>query len=111
MARPIRRNYDFAGAFVMLSGLFHLPLFLIEGTSPHTKLMFFVGLVWMGIGLWLRGRHRWLAYIAFVLMLFGAVYAFAQFGGTWWWWLIFLMDILAVYYLFRILWPNKKAPH
>jgi len=113
MARPIRRNYDIAGAFVMLSGLLHLPLVVLEGWNAQTKFFLIMGLIWIGMGLWLRGRHRWLAYIAYILVLIGAVINFAAMGntsiGSWWWLLILIMDFLAIFHLFKILWANNPA--
>jgi len=67
--RPIRRNYDIAGAFVMLSGLLYVPVFLLEGMGPRTKFFILLGIVLIGLGLWLRGRRRWLAYILYIVML------------------------------------------
>ncbi len=108
--RPIRRHYDIAGAFVMLSGLFHLPLFWLEGLSPRTKALFVIGILWIVMGLLLRRRHRWLAYVAFIAMLIGVVASIASFStGIWMWYLIFLMDLLAAIFLFRILWANNPA--
>lgn len=92
----------------MLSGLFHLPLFWLEGISPRTKALFVIGILWIIMGLMLRRRHRWLAYVAFFLMLVGIVASVMSLGtGLWWWYLIGLMDVLAAFYLFRILWADR----
>jgi len=108
---PIRRNYDFAGAFVMLSGLLHLPLGLLEGWTPRTKVFLVYGLVFLVMGLVLRKRYRWLAYVAYVLLLIGMLVTLVSMGtsnlGIWYWMIIMALQAIAVYKLFRILWAPK----
>lgn len=109
--KPIRRNYDVAGAFVMLSGLLYLPVFLLEGLGPRTKVFIGLGIVLIALGLWVRGRRRWLAYILYVLMLFVFLGTLIAMGtssiGAWWWVIILVLNLLAIYHLFRILWADK----
>ncbi len=70
--------------------------------------------VWVLIGVGLMRHLRWLAYIAFLLGLMGAIYAFGAgmsafgmlsltFFG------IALADLLAVVLLFAILWRNRPV--
>lgn len=112
--RPIRRDYDIAGAFVMLSGLLYVPLFSMEGWGPRTKGFLIIGLILIALGLWLRGRRRWLAYACYFLMLFGilgTLFAMSTSSvATWWWGLIILLKVLAAFWLFRILWADKVTP-
>ncbi len=115
--RPIRRLYDFAGAFVMLAGLLQIPLFLLEGWGPRTQVMMALGVFWVILGLALRGRRRWLAWVCYFLTLLGIPATLVMMStssiGNWWWLLIALMHILAAYQLFRILWfdnARTQAP-
>ena len=109
--RPIRRNYDIAGAFVMLSGLLYIPVFLLEGWDGRTKAFIAIGLFFLVTGLILRQRRRWLAYVMYVLMLVALIVSLVSMGtssiGAWWWILIMILQALAVYHLFRILWSPK----
>ena len=106
---PIRRNYDIAGAFVMLAGLFSLPPILIEGWTGRTQFFLIMGLIWIGLGLFLRGRRRWSAYVAYLLSLLGFLVTLIGKGESWWWWLIIILHALAAFHLFRILWADKPA--
>lgn len=109
--KPIRRNYDIAGAFVMLSGLLYMPVFLLESWNGRTKAFLILGLVFLILGLVLRKRHRWLAYIVYVLTLIGMLITFIAMGtseiGAWWWAIIMILQVLGVYHLFRLLWAPK----
>jgi len=111
MARPIRRNYDIAGAFIMLSGMLYIPLFLLEGWDVRTKSFLFLGVILLAIGLLLRGRRRWLAYVAYVLILISMLVTLIGMGtssiGAWWWVIIMILQVLGVYHLFRLLWAPK----
>ena len=109
--RPIRRNYDIAGAFVMPSGLLYIPVFLLDSWNFQTKFLLIFGLILLATGLLLRGRYRWLAYVAYILSLFGLLVSLVCMGtspvGAWWWGIVMLLQALAVYNLFRILWAPK----
>lgn len=111
MSKPIRRNYDIAGAFVMLSGLLYMPVFLLESWNGRTQGFLIFGLIFLIMGLFLRGRRRWLAYIAYFLTLIAMLVTLVAMGtssiGAWWWALIMIFQVLAVYKLFRILWAPK----
>lgn len=108
---PIRRNYDFAGAYVMLSGLLYLPIFLLESWNGRTQAFLIFGLFFILLGWFLRGRRRWLAYIAYILSLLALLVTFIAMGtsaiGAWWWVLIMILQALAIFSLFRILWVPK----
>jgi len=108
---PIRRNYDVAGAFVMLAGLLHIPLFLLDGWNGQTKFFLIYGIIFLTMGLVLRRRYRWLAYIAYILTLIGLLITLISMGtssiGAWWWLIIMALQAVAVYKLFRILWAPK----
>ena len=109
--RPIRRNYDIAGAFVMLSGLLYIPIFMLESWNTRTQAFLVMGLFFLIAGLVLRKRHRWLAYVLYVLCLVAILVTLIAMGtstiGTWWWVVLMLIQVLAVYNLFRILWAPK----
>ncbi len=109
--KPIRRNYDIAGAFIMLSGLLYIPLFLLEGWSARTQGFLVFGLFFLVLGLLLRGRRRWLAYIAYVLTLIAMLVTLIAMGtssiGAWWWMLIMILQVIGVFHLFRLLWAPK----
>lgn len=111
MKNPIRRNYDFAGAFVMLSGLLYLPVFLLESWNGRTQAFVILGLFFILLGWFLRGRRRWLAYIAYVLTLLALLVTFVAMGtssiGAWWWVLVMLLQALSIFSLFKILWAPK----
>lgn len=109
--KPIRRNYDIAGAFVMLSGLLYIPVFLLESWNGRTQGFLIFGLFFLVMGLFLRGRRRWLAYIAYILTLIAMLVTLVAMGtspiGIWWWAVIMILQVLAVLNLFRILWAPK----
>jgi len=65
----IRRNYDFAGLFVMLSGLLYALTFLVNGWGALSKTLLIIGILFLVMGFLLRKRLRWLAYFAYVFML------------------------------------------
>lgn len=111
MARPIRRNYDFAGLFVMLSGLLYIPVFLLDSWNGQTKFFMIFGVIVLLMGLILRGRYRWLAYVAYMMSLVGMLVTLVAMGtspvGIWWWAIIMILQFLAVFKLFGIIWAPK----
>jgi len=101
-------NYKTAGLFLIISGLLYLPMFLMGGLTQKTIQMFVVGLIWVALGVGLRRKVRFLPCLVYVLMLAGMVAALTGLNAgpvpNWWWWLIFLADLIAAFFLFRIIW-------
>lgn len=108
---PIRRKYDIAGLFVMVSGLLCLPIFLLEGWNPRSKAFLIIGIIALILGFLLRKRKRWLAYVVYLLILLIVLVTLLAMGtspiGVWWWVLILILQALAAISLFRILWADK----
>jgi len=104
-------NYKTAGLFLIISGILHIPMFLVGGVTDKTIQMAVVGVVWILLGIGLRRQMKYLAGICFALMLFGLVASMAGLNAgpvpNWWWWLIFLVDLIAAIFLFRIIWAKK----
>lgn len=113
MKNPIRRNYDIAGAFAMLAGLLSTPLFLLEGWSSRAELFLVIGIIWICLGLLLRSRRRWLAWLAYILTLLAIIVTLIGMAtssiGAWWWILILFFHAGGAFLLFRILWADKGA--
>lgn len=104
-------NYKNAGLFLIISGLLHIPMFLVGGFTAKTIQMAVVGVVWILLGLGLRRHMKYLPCIVYALMLMGVCAALSGlYAGpvpNWWWWLIFLADLIAAVFLFRIIWSKK----
>jgi len=111
MATRTISNYKNAGLFLIISGILHLPMFVTGGFTQKTIVMFFVGIVWILLGVGLRRQKTFLPCIVYVLMLVGVVASLAGMNAgpvpNWWWGLIFLADLLAAIFLFRIIWSKK----
>ncbi len=106
------QNYERAGLFVMISGLLHLPIFLYTGFAGAGVAMLIIGILWIVIGQTLRNKNpRWLAWLTYLLMLGGILVALIGMGsGTLpfiWALGIFLADVLAAFFLFKVLWADK----
>ncbi len=110
MSAKTKRHYQNAGFFLILSGLLHLPMFLVGGITQKTILMFVVGLVWIALGLGLRRQMKVLPCLVYILMLGGIIASMAGlYAGpvpNWWWWLTFAADLIAAVYLFRLIWSK-----
>jgi len=103
-------HYKNAGLFLIISGLLHIPMFLVGGFTSKTIQMFIVGLVWIALGVGLRRQMKYLPCVVYVLMLVGMVAALTGLNAgpvpNWWWWLIFLADLIAAFFLFRLIWSK-----
>lgn len=106
-------NYHRAAALLFVSAVLHLVVLVLSGGSYLMEML--IGLVvWTLIGFGLMRHWRWLAYIAFLLGMMGAIFAFgvgmSEFGlvrlslfG------IAIADVLAVLVLFALLWRNRPT--
>jgi len=86
----------------------------LAGMSDDVMMLLPLGIVYLLLALGLSRGWRWLAYIAFIILLIGAVFAFAySFGVTsvpgWLHGAIALFDLLALLALFGALWRSKPA--
>lgn len=103
-------NYNNAGLFLIISGILHIPMFLVGGFTAKTIQMFIVGLLWIGLGVGLRRQLKFLPCLVYVLMLSGIVAAITGLNvgpvPNWWWCLIFIADLLAALVLFRLIWSK-----
>jgi len=113
MTDKLISNYKNAGLFVIISGILHLPLFLFSGYSPRVVQMAIVGVVWILLGLGLRRQMKYLPCVVYFLMLFGCIAILTDlntgFMPNIWVWLIFLADLIAAFFLFRIIWSKRKT--
>lgn len=103
-------NFKNAGLFMIISGVLHLPMFLLGGFSQKTIALFVIGIVWILLGVGLRRQKRYLPCICYVAMLIGVIASMAGLNAgpvpNWWWWLIFAADLLAAFFLFRLIWSK-----
>lgn len=99
-----------AALFLLISALLHLVYFLISGFQEISMLVF--GLVYIIFAYGIARPIRWLGYFVFVLMLMGAVLAYAISGSgvlglialT-----IMIADMAVAMCLFLYLWRDKRA--
>jgi len=105
-------NYEWAGLFLILSGILHLPIMIWAGVAGFGTQMAVTGVIWILIGLGLRKHIRGLPYLAFLLMLIGLIYVFAIVGSgpvpSWLWLGIGAADLLAAIFLFRVIWSKYR---
>jgi len=108
------RKYHAAAILLFLSAALHVPVqFLAFGAVWFHTIIAVGALTLLGFGL-MRGL-RWVAYVAFLAVLAGAVSSLgAAVASTGWvatfWWGILALDLLVGAVLFGILWSNKPAP-
>jgi len=106
------QKYNLAGLLIALAGILQISTLLWQGWNDATKMLLIIGLVLIGIGLLVRGHRRWAAYFGYIFALIGAIYAFALFGSSGaklFWGVVMVINLVAAYFLFRILWAPKKA--
>lgn len=109
------RSLRLAALFVFASAALHLLAPLPAGFEAGSLPLVAVGLVYAVIGYFLIPNRRWLAWLAFLVMLAGCV---ASIGGVmspggvpdWWWMAILAVDLGAAIMLFVYLWFPKPAP-
>lgn len=100
------------GQFVILSGLLHF----VAVAFGDATVMGIAGALYVLIGAGLTRGMRWLGYIAFIMMIFGSVFAYGFLTTSpapqWVLLAIIAADLLAALNLFVALWkaPAPKAP-
>ncbi len=102
--------YNKAGLFMIISGILHLPIPFLAGFKTQALILAGFGIAWILVGLGLRRKNRFLPCMAYVFMLVGMIASMASLNGgvgpNWLWWLIFLADLLAAFFLFRLIWSK-----
>lgn len=107
------RLYLSAAVFLLVSGVLHLGVTLLGGFSTFGLLLALVAPFYGLIALGLLRNWRWLAWLAFVLLLIGSVGAFTETAGpitgpAWIYWVILLANLGALVTLFTILWRPAR---
>ena len=106
-------NYHRVAAVLFISALPHVAVIILSG-GQFIMPMIAGSILWAVIGYGLLGQRRWLAYIAFVAALAGAIYALgfgmSQPGAVG---MAFMgiagANLIAVLLLFVILWRKNPA--
>lgn len=104
--------YGKAGLFLLISAGLHLVYFLVTGFGEFPMLIFATLYAVFAIGV--MRPMRWLAYIVFVVMLFGIIVSYAlNDGGLAGFvsWGITIAELGAAICLFIYLWRNKSQAH
>lgn len=97
--------------FIALSGVLHILSGVFAGAGPA---LIVIGVLYLLMAEGLRRGWRWLAYIGFVMTLFGSVLAYATIGSDVllpdpYSLLIMLADFGCAVALFIALWPSWRA--
>ena len=112
MNARLESKYEWAGLFLIISGLLHLPIPIWAGFGGLGIQMAVTGVIWTLLGLGLRKHIRGLPYIAFLCMMVGLVYVLATLGSgpvpSWLWALIGVVDLFAALTLFRLIWSRYR---
>jgi len=96
---------------VMLGALLHLFAFVPNGLNAGAGIMIGIGVIYLLLAIGLRRNYRWVAWLAFLAMTFGAVAAYIISGdGTAmhnaWYLTIATVDLVAAILLFVCLWRS-----
>ena len=105
--------YRFAALFILISAALHIFAFIVGGFSAQALGLIPIGLVYVAIAFGLSRGWRWLAYIAFLVMMIGGTAAMGQLWAVspvpqWWTIAITTANWLAAAALFVALW--RPAP-
>jgi uncharacterized membrane protein (DUF2068 family) len=97
---------------VLLSALLHLFAFIPDGLNAGSGILFGIGIIYVLLAMGLRRNKRWVAWLAFLAMTFGAVVAYMLTGsGTslhdGWFLVICIFDVVAALILFVCLWRSQ----
>lgn len=106
--------YKLAALMLQISGILHFIAPLFAGFSNDVMRMLPIGLIYLLLSWGVYRGWRWVGWIAFLILLPGAVFAFANaYSGTtipaWIYAAITLADLLAAITLFVILWRTRRA--
>lgn len=101
--------YGVGAFFVMISAILHLLTFIPGGFSSQVLVLLPIGLLYLLITAGLTRGMRWLAYVTFILMCLGGIFAMSQLWTPsalplWWLSLIIIADWVAAAALFVVLW-------
>lgn len=110
----VSKSLGFAALLIFASALLHILAALVGGFTIETLRLVPVALIYALIGYFLIPNRRWLAWLAFLVMLAGSIVSifFATSGGAipaWWWALILATDLAAALMLFVYLWFPKPV--
>lgn len=104
------RKCHAAAILLFLSAALHLPVLALAPQS-YAPQAFVATVLWAAFGFGLLHGFRWVAYLAFLGMLAGLVFALGAAMSTFGltsvlFWLIFVVDLVAALALFGLLWSR-----
>ena len=96
---------------VFVSALLHIFAVVPDGLNAGSAMMFGIGIVYVLMAIGLRRNLRWVAWLTFLVMTFGAVAAYIVSGGgstlhNGWFLTIAIVDLAAAIVLFVCLWRS-----
>jgi uncharacterized membrane protein (DUF2068 family) len=99
---------------VSVSALLHIFAFVPDGLNAGAGMMFGIGIVYILMAIGLRRNLRWVAWLTFLAMTFGAVAAYIVSGGgtalhNGWFLTIAVIDLAAAILLFICLWRSDQS--
>ena len=106
--------YRFGALFILISAALHLLAFVAGGFSAEALQLIPIGLAYVAIAFGLARSRRWVAYVAFLVMMIGGTVALSYLWTAWavpqWWTIAIIMaDWLAAAALFVALWRPAPA--
>ena len=108
-------SLKFAALPVAISALLHLFAFVPDGVTASSAAMLLIGIIYLLLAMGLRRNLRWVAWLTFLVMTFGAVAAYMVSGGSAlhnaWFLAIALIDCVAAMVLFVCLWRPAQQNH
>lgn len=105
--------YRIGALFIGLSAFFHLIAPLFAGFSADALNLFVAGLVYISVAYGLMHGLRWLAYLAFIVLMGGSIVAITGIWSLgpvpgWIYPAIVITDWMAVLALFAALWRSRE---
>ena len=110
----VKGPYRVGAFFILMSAVFHVLAPIWGGFSGFAGMLVPVGLFYVVLAFGLYQGWRWLAYVAFLLMLFGTIAAISGIFSSapipsWWMMAIAAADVFAVFGLFAALWRERPV--
>ena len=107
-----RGPYRLGALFVGISAIFHLVAPVFAGFGEEGTALFVVGLIYLAVAYGLMQGFRWLAYLAFIMLMVGSIFAITNIWSLspvpgWISSAIVITDWLAVLSLFAALWKSR----
>ena len=98
---------------VFVSALLHIFVFVPDGLNADAGMMLGIGIIYLLMAVGLRRNLRWVAWLTFLAMAFGAVAAYNISGGgtalhNGWFLTIAIVDLAAAILLFICLWRSDQ---